>query len=244
MPALSTAQVAASDAVGPGATLLQIAGDFAAGPGQFYLLRAWDRYPLLSRPMAVFDRTPDGISFLVFARGEGTRRLSSLRPGAELTLFGPLGTPVARHGHKIALVGGGSGIAPLYLMAKEFRAAGPVHAFLGFREAPLLVSRFSEVAARVEVASEAGLGARQGLVTDVFRPDGYDACYACGPDGMLRAAWAACRRAEVPLQVLLEERMACGVGACRGCAVATPSGYRLVCKDGPAFAAPEVLGDG
>jgi dihydroorotate dehydrogenase electron transfer subunit len=244
MPSLSTAQVAASDAVGPGAFLLRIGGEFAAHPGQFYLLRAWDRFPLLPRPMAVFDRTPDGISFLVFVRGEGTRRLSALRPGDALTLFGPLGTPVAHQGRTIALVGGGSGIAPLYLMAKEFRGAGPVHAFLGFQEAPILASRFSEVASRVEVASEAGLGAHHGVVTDVFRPDGYDACYACGPEGMLRAVWAACRRAEVPLWVLLEERMACGIGACRGCAVATPNGYRLVCKDGPAFAAHEVLGDG
>ncbi|MCR4392320.1 MAG: dihydroorotate dehydrogenase electron transfer subunit [Candidatus Acetothermia bacterium] len=244
MPCLNTVPVVANEEVGPGAFLLRAEGDFPAAPGQFYLLRAWPRDPLLSRPMSVFDRESDHISFLIFVRGEGTRRLAGLRPGDPLTLFGPLGTPVRPRGGRMALVGGGSGIAPLYLAAKEFRTAGEVDAFLGFRDRPFLVSSFQGVASRVHVASEVGAGGKKGVVTEIFRPHGYDACYACGPNGMLNRVWQACRSAGVPLYVFLEERMACGVGACRGCAVRTVGGFRLVCRDGPAFPAEEVIWDG
>ncbi len=243
MPGLSTVPVAGNEEVGPGAFLLRAEGDFPAAPGQFYFLRAWQRDPLLSRPMSVFDREDGQISFLIFVRGRGTQSLAGLRPGDPLTLFGPLGTPLNRHAGRIALVGGGSGIAPLYLAAKEFRATGEVDLFLGFRHRPLLVPLFEGVASRVHVASEAGIGGRAGMVTEIFHPRGYDACYACGPDGMLKGVWEACRSAGVPLWVLLEERMACGVGACRGCAVHTVGGFRLACRDGPAFPAEEVFVD-
>lgn len=241
MPRLTTAPVVANDEVGPGAFLLRVAGNLPATLGQFYLLRAWDRDPLLSRPMAVFDREDDQVSFLVFVRGTGTRRLAQLRPGEPLTLFGPLGAAPAVHGGRVALVGGGSGIAPLYLAAKELGTTGTVDVFLGFRDRPFLVSKFGEVATRVNVASETGMGGAKGMVTEVFRPRGYNVCYACGPDGMLRRTWEVCRAAGVPLYVFLEERMACGVGACRGCAVRTTGGVRLVCRDGPVFPAGEVF---
>ncbi|HAZ27732.1 TPA: dihydroorotate dehydrogenase electron transfer subunit [Candidatus Acetothermia bacterium] len=245
MPSLSTVPVAANNQVGPVAFLLRAAGDFAASPGQFYLLRAWDRDPLLSRPMSVFDREDGQLTFLIFVRGPGTQRLAQLRPGDPLTLFGPLGKPLPRREGRIALVGGGSGIAPLRLAAKEFRAAGEVDVFLGFRDQPFLVSAFQEVASRVSVASElVAAGTANGLVTDIFDPHGYDACYACGPDGMLKAVGEACRSGGVPLWVLREERMACGVGACRGCAVRTVAGFRMACRDGPAFLAEEVIWNG
>ncbi len=244
MPSVVTSRVAGNDEVGPGAHLLRVRGEFPAAAGQFYLLRAWDRDPLLSRPMSVFDRTPEEITFLVFVRGAGTARLAGLRPGEALTLFGPLGKPLPPPEGRVALVGGGSGIAPLHFAAREFRAAGEVDAYLGFRGRPVLLSRFADVATRVVATSETGDGATRGRVSDLFRAAGYDACYACGPEGMLRAVAAACRAAGVPLWVILEERMACGVGACRGCAVPTPGGYRLVCTDGPAFPAAEVVAGG
>jgi len=244
MPSLRTAPVVANDEVGPGAFLLRVGGDFAASPGQFYLLRAWDRDPLLSRPMSVFDRDPEGISFLIFARGPGTQHLARLAPRDPVTLFGPLGNPVRPSGGRLALVGGGSGIAPLYFAAKEFRTSGEVDVFLGFRDRPFLVSAFQAVASEVRVASETGAGAVQGLVTDMFPPHGYGACYACGPYAMLARLREVCRAEAVPLYVFLEERMACGVGACRGCPVRTVNGVRLVCRDGPVFPAEEVIWDG
>lgn len=243
MPELKSAPVVGREEVGPGAYLLRVEGEFPAAAGQFYLLRAWERDPLLSRPMSVFDRDPEGISFLIFARGPGSRRLTELPLGARVTLFGPLGTPLRPQGGRVALVGGGSGIAPLHLLAKEFRTAGEVDLFLGFRDKPFLLPRFRAVGCRVEVASETGNGGIRGVVTDVFDPSPYDACYACGPAGMLERVWGMCRAAGVPLYVFLEERMACGVGACRGCPVPTRGGVRLVCRDGPAFPAAEVMGD-
>lgn len=226
--------------VAPDLFLLKVKGRFPAGPGRFYMLRAWDLDPPLSRPLSVLDRTDEEISFLYAVRGRGTELLSRLSPGDPLTLFGPLGNGWARAGERVALIGGGVGIAPLLYTARLF---GKVDVYLGFRGRPFLVDEFEAVAGRLYLSSESGEGARQGLITDLFRPDGYDACYACGPFPMLAAVSEACQRAGVPLFVSLEERMACGIGACLGCAVKTRQGFLRVCRDGPVFRAEEVIWD-
>jgi dihydroorotate dehydrogenase electron transfer subunit len=234
-------RVMQNDRVAPEMFHLAVAGSFPALPGQFYMLRAWGLDPLLSRPMSVFDRSDEAISFLYQVRGRGTTLLSQLTPGDKMTLFGPLGNGWGREGKRIALVGGGCGIAPLYYTAKVF---GDVDAYLGFRDRPFWVDAFEAVSSRVVVSSESGEGGVRGLITEAFRPDEYDACYACGPREMLNVLARKCRKAGVPLWVSLEERMACGIGACLGCAVRTSDGIRRVCKDGPVFRAKEVVWDG
>ena len=234
-------RVVQNDALTPEVFHLTIEGDFPARPGQFYMLRAWGFDPLLSRPMSVFDRTDGVISFFYQVRGRGTTRLSQLAPGDEITLLGPLGNGWERQGKRIALVGGGCGIAPLYYTAKVF---GNVDVYLGFRDRPLWVAPFKAVSARVVVSSETGEVGERGLITDAFQPDGYDACYACGPPAMLSVLARKCEQVGVPLWVSLEERMACGIGACLGCAVRATDGIRRVCKDGPVFRAEEVVWDG
>lgn len=236
--AVRRAKVLCNEEVAPGVFLLRTGGEFSARPGQFYMVRAWELDPPLSRPFSVFDLSRDGISFLYAVRGRGTRLLSQLSPGDELTLFGPLGNGWERAPGRVALVGGGLGIAPLYFTAKVF---GEVDLYLGFRGQPYLVEEFRQVAARLHVASESGEGGEKGLVTDIFSPEGYSACYACGPRPMLAALGKACRRAGVPLFVSLEERMACGLGACLGCTVLTKDGPKRVCRDGPVFRAEEVI---
>jgi len=238
--ALRRAEVLCNEEVAPGVFLLRAKGEFPARPGQFYMVRAWELDPPLSRPFSVFDLSRDGISFLYAVRGRGTRLLSGLSPGDGLTLFGPLGNGWMRMPGRVALVGGGLGIAPLYFTAKIF---GGVDLYLGFRGRPYLVEEFRRVAASIHTASESGEGGEKGLVTDIFSPEGYRACYACGPRGMLAALWERCRRAGVPLFVSLEERMACGLGACLGCTVLTEDGPKRVCRDGPVFQAQEVFGD-
>lgn len=233
-PVLKTQQVA------PGVFLLKAGGRFPAGPGQFYMLRSWDLDPLLSRPMSVFDRTDEGITFLYKVRGRGTDLLSRLSPGDELRLLGPLGNGWKQVGKRIALIGGGLGIAPLLYTAKVFNG---VEIYLGFQGSPFLLEEFERVTNRVYVSSESGEGGRRGLVTEIFSPGGYDACYACGPRAMLATLSRICHGAKVPLFVSLEERMACGVGACLGCTVRTRSGTKRVCRDGPVFPAQEVLWD-
>lgn len=227
--------------VAPGVFLLRVEGEFTAQPGQFFLLRAWGLHPLLGRPLSAFDLGPSSLSFVYAIRGEGTRLLSRLRPGDTVAVFGPLGRGWERFPGEVALVGGGLGLAPLLLTAKTF--GPPLSIFLGFRDAPFLVEAFRPFG-EVHVASEqpGGLpGAFPGRVSDLFQPQGYAAVYACGPRPMLWALYEKCRKAGVPLFVSLEERMACGIGACLGCTVQTKSGPARLCKEGPVFPAPEVL---
>ena len=228
-------------AVAPGVFLLRVGGEFTAQPGQFFLLRAWSVHPLLSRPMSVFDLSPGSLSFLYAVRGEGTRLLSRLKPGDSLQVFGPLGRGWSRAEGRVALVGGGLGLAPLFYTAKVF--GPPLAVFLGFKGAPFLVEEFRAFG-EVRVATErpgAYPGAFPGLVTDIFEPHGYAAVYACGPHPMLEVLHRKCRKAGVPLYVSLEERLACGIGACLGCTIFTRTGPARLCREGPVFPAHEVF---
>ena len=238
--AVRTAPVLINNEVAPGVFHLAVHGSFSAKPAQFYMLRAWELDPLLARPMSVFWRTEEEIAFLYQVRGRGTDRLSHLRPGDALSLFGPLGNGWERSAGRIVLIGGGCGIAPLLHTAKVF---GEVDLYLGFRDKPFLVEAFDQAATQLVVTSEKGDGARKGVATDGFDPVDYEACYACGPIDMLKELSRICHRAGVPLFVSLEERMACGIGACLGCAVKTTNGVRRVCRDGPVFRAEEVIWD-
>ncbi|MFN3346244.1 MAG: dihydroorotate dehydrogenase electron transfer subunit [Candidatus Bipolaricaulaceae bacterium] len=227
--------------IAPAVFILRVGGEFTAQPGQFFLLRSWEVHPLLSRPMSVFDLSPGSLSFLYAVRGEGTRLLSRLRPGDVLRVFGPLGRGWARAAGRVALVGGGLGLAPLFYTTKVF--GPPLSIFLGFKDLPFLVEEFRAFR-EVRVATErpGGYpGACSGLVTDVFEPHGHSAVYACGPVPMLRALHHKCQAAGVPLYVSLEERLACGIGACLGCTVFTRKGPARLCREGPVFPAQEVF---
>lgn len=239
-PTLRRGEVAANEEVAPGIFLLRVKGKFVASPGQFYMLRAWERDPPLSRPMSVFSLEEREISFLYEVRGRGTRLLSRLAAGDELTLLGPLGRGWERPPRPLALVGGGTGIAPLHFAAQIYGG----DAYLGFRGKPYLVERFADWCREVHVASETGEGGVKGVVTDIFRPGDYKACFACGPEAMLRELYRICKGNGLPLTVSLEERMACGVGACLGCTIVTAGGPKRVCADGPVFPAEELGWDG
>lgn len=228
-------------AVAPGVFRLRVGGEFTAQPGQFFLLRAWGLHPLLSRPMSVFDLSPGSLSFLYAVRGEGTRLLSRLRPGDSLQVLGPLGRGWARVEGTVALVGGGLGLAPLFYTAKVF--GPPLSVFLGFKDVPFLVEEFRAFG-EVRVATErpdGHPGAVPGRVTDIFEPHGYSAVYACGPNPMLQALHRKCQAVGIPLYVSLEERLACGIGACLGCTIFTRTGPARLCREGPVFPADEVF---
>ena len=238
--AVRCAPVLTNEEVAPGIFHLTVSGCFSAKPAQFFMLRAWGLDPPLARPMSVFERTEEQISFLYEVRRRGTVLLSRLKPRDEISLFGPLGNGWERSDGRIALIGGGCGIAPLLQTAKTFRE---VDLYLGFRDKPFLVETFEKLGSRVVITSESGRGGWMGVVTDGFNPVGYEVCYACGPRGMLKTLAQICNTAGVPLFVSLEERMACGIGACLGCAVKTTKGILRVCRDGPVFRAEEVIWD-
>lgn len=209
--------------------------------GQFYMLRAWNTYPVLSRPISVYDADEASVSFLYKVVGEGTKLLSGMNAGAEITLDGPHGNGFLdlNDKKKIALVGGGVGIAPLYLAAKTYKKANPdctVDIYLGFSGEPILQSEYEKVADSVTV----NVG---GFVTDDIDPCAYDAIVTCGPTIMMKVLYEKCKKlqAEAPLYVSMENRMACGIGACLVCTCKTTGGNRKVCKDGPVFLGSEVF---
>jgi dihydroorotate dehydrogenase electron transfer subunit len=201
------------------------------------MLRSWDAEPVLSRPLSVFDVTEGSISFLYKTAGRGTALFSRLRKDDSIAIQGPLGKGFPAVGGRIAMVGGGAGIAPLYLTALERRFTGcVVDLYLGFSGEAFLLEKYEASADKLAFTTG-------GLVTDAVDPSRYDWVFCCGPEAMLRALWEKCRAAAVEdrLFVSLESRMACGVGACYGCSRKTRSGNKKVCRDGPVFAAREIF---
>lgn len=223
--------------------LMTVEQENDARMGQFYMLRAWDTYPVLSRPISVFDADGQTVSFLYKVIGKGTKMLSELEAGEEIMLDGPHGNgfPELVGKKKIALVGGGVGIAPLFLAAKTYKAADPkvqVDIYLGFSGEPILIDEYREVADNVTV----NVG---GFVTDDIDPCAYDAICTCGPGIMMKVLYEKCQKvgATAPLYVSMENRMACGIGACLVCTCKTSGGNKKVCKDGPVFLGSEVFGN-
>ncbi|MGB9886223.1 MAG: dihydroorotate dehydrogenase electron transfer subunit [Moorellales bacterium] len=225
-----------------------------AQPGQFVHLRVSETYdPLLRRPFSLHevDRAAGRIAVLYRVRGRGTSGLANRQPGEYLDLLGPLGRgfPTPQAGTSALLVGGGTGVAPLYFLATELKRWGVgAHLLLGAATADELwrLSAFEGLGLPLEVATEDGSLGMRGRVTDLL-PDRLGSSptqvFAAGPWPMLRrvADWAA--EAGIPAFVSLEQVMACGTGLCLGCAVPVVGGYVRACSEGPVFAAEEVLWD-
>lgn len=221
--------------------LMKVQEKNTAEMGQFYMLRAWDTYPVLSRPISVYDADEETVSFLYKVVGKGTKQLSELKEGEKITLDGTHGNgfPKLEEKKKIALVGGGVGIAPLYLAAKTYKKVNPdctIDIYLGFSGKPILDKEYQAVADAVTV----NVG---GFVTDDIDPCAYDAIVTCGPTIMMKVLYEKCKqsKASAPLYVSMENRMACGIGACLVCTCKTNGGNRKVCKDGPVFLGSEVF---
>ena len=226
--------------------------------GQFYMLAAeegWGREtgrPYLPRAFSVASAEPtdDGIrlGFLADPVGPGTRRLCDLQPGQQVWVNGPLGRPFSEPREVLSgasgaiLVGGGIGVAPLALWREELADRNvPVRTLLGFRDQSHsggLDDLFA--CCEVRLASDDGHIGHRGFVTDllgvVLEGDAARSAvvYSCGPPPMLEAVRAMCADRGVTCQLALEAPMACGFGACFGCAVPlAEGGYMRLCVDGP-----------
>lgn len=216
-----------------------------ARPGQFVHIRLSEQAdPLLRRPMSIYRIHRDGIELLIRPMGRGSRMLAAREEGEELDCMGPLGNgftvhPTTRH---LLMVGGGCGVAPLVALSEVVVPRGlSVVLLFGARTADAVYPS-GQLPAEVEyaVATEDGSAGRQGFVTDLMLDylGWADAVYACGPHPMFLSMLDVIRRENVrkPVQVSLEESMACAVGACFGCVVETRSGeMKTVCEDGPVF---------
>jgi dihydroorotate dehydrogenase electron transfer subunit len=225
----------------------------AAKPGQFVMLRVAEGVdPLLRRPFSVCS-TRDGTVVLLLYRvvGKGTRLMADIRTGRSISVVGPLGKGFAprRAGEECLLVAGGMGIAPLVLLARSMGKAGVI-LLMGYGTAAEMVSpvRLGIEDFAVGVATEDGSAGNHGLVTvlleDAVAEKGKKIVYACGPPAMLKKIASLCIEKGVQCQVSLETVMACGMGACLGCAVpAAPGSGRSsfhVCQDGPVFSASSI----
>ena len=243
----STIQQHESIAEGIYSLILSVPAGFDPRPGQFVMVQTGDRSRLLPRPISICEtRTRQKIlRFVIRVAGAGTASFSSSENNDRIRLTGPLGNGFdtgAGFSHHL-LVGGGVGVPPLLSLAKDLKKQkkGRVTAVLGFRDMPFLTEDFEKYCDDIYIASDDGSHGFHGNTVDLLRkktqPDGARMIYACGPKPMLKALadWAG----DTPLQVSMEERMACGYGACVGCAVPIKAGndiqYKRACKDGPVF---------
>ncbi len=210
-----------------------------AAPGQFAQILVPGH--TLRRPISICSIGRETLRFVFQVRGEGTEKLSRYRPGDDIDILAPLGKgfPIDPNKRTI-LVGGGIGVPPLLGVAEAL--GGNAVAVLGFRSRGLVILEedFKNTGAKVLIATDDGSYGYHGLVTDLAAGEDFQVLMACGPGPMLRGAGALAGERGVPGYLSLEQRMACGVGACLGCAVALTDGegreyFGHVCKDGPVF---------
>ena len=218
-------------------------GDTTAitAPGQFINIALDGFY--LRRPISVCDFDSDTVTIIYKTVGRGTRYMSTLGSGARLDVLSGLGNgfDVAAGGDKPLLIGGGVGVPPMFRLAKELCAAGrQVSVILGFNTAAdvFCADEFRALGAQVHITTADGSVGTKGFVTDAMRGMEYTYTYACGPEPMLRAVYAA---AQTSGQYSFEERMGCGFGACMGCSCKTKYGNKRICKDGPVLVKEEII---
>lgn len=214
-------------------------------PGQFVEVRV-DATPsvLLRRPISIhyFDKDSNELGLLVQLVGDGTRWMATLKAGDLLNVVLPLGNGFTLPADKAVrplLVGGGVGVAPLLYLGMKLREMGITPTFLlGSRtENELMQLAEFEKVGRVFITTENGAVGEQGYVTQhsVLSREQFGQVYTCGPKPMMVAVARWAKRAGVPCEVSLENKMACGVGACLCCVEDTKEGNVCVCKEGPVF---------
>lgn len=215
-----------------------------AGAGQFFMLKSWDKELTLMRPISIFKSEPDVLHFMYRLVGQGTGKMAQLKQGDPIRLLGPCGNgyPCEMLQGKVAVLGGGVGIPPLCETAKVLSNKGVnVDAYLGFRDVLFAVKDFDPYCANIFVSTENGEEGYKGFITDLLKPENYDAVITCGPEVMMRKVAAMCAAVNTTCYCSLEHRMACGIGACLGCSIRTKLGMKRVCKDGPVFLSTDLL---
>jgi len=222
----------------------------AALPGQFVMLRVSENMdPLLARPFGISSvLSRSSIEILYRVAGRGTALLTGIEAGHVLSLLGPLGKgfPLPDKSTTPVLVAGGSGFPPLHFLAQRMGCRS--HLFIGSRDKeclppPGILKNFRETCAKVHIATEDGSAGTKGMTTDILNAflqkmetKTRIALYACGPHAMLAAVSRIAAEHAIPCFVSMEERMACGLGACMGCSIPMKAGgYKRACKEGPVF---------
>lgn len=239
-------------------------------PGQFVNLRVSEIEPLLRRPFSIYRIDQDTIVLIYEIKGPATVIMEQIKRGAFLDVIGPLGNGFTLKGKSGVfmplLIAGGMGVAPLVFLAEKLTQAGNDKCRRPCREKPeqgicsptvllgaknrkqlLCGKEFKRLGFDVKISTDDGSLGFKGKVTDLLKrllsASEYrrSAIYACGPRPMLKEITRISKKHNIPAQVSLEEHMACGFGACLGCAVKTIDGYQRVCKEGPVFKADKLI---
>ncbi len=219
----------------------------AAVPGQFINVYINDGSKLLPRPISICEIVDDKVRIVFRAVGGGTKELATYKAGEVIRVMGPLGNGYPLEQDKsYMLIGGGIGIPPLLELSKRLK--GDINIVLGYRDEIFLADEFNKYG-KVYIASEDGNTGVKGNVIDAINEYGIsaDIIYSCGPTPMLRGLKAYGAEHNIKTYLSLEERMACGIGACLGCVTKSTDvdshshvNNKRVCKDGPVFEASEV----
>lgn len=227
-----------------------------AGAGQFVSLFCGDRSRLLPRPISLCgidaEKGTIRLVYRVTGKQTGTAQIAERKAGDTIEVMGPLGNgfPLEMaEGKKVFLIGGGIGIPPMLETARVLADKAQVESVLGWRDAETFLRAEFEPYGTVIAATEDGSVGTRGNVLDAIRENGLsaDLIFACGPRPMLRALKEYAEKNSIPCYLSMEERMACGIGACLACVCETTDvdshshvKNRRVCKDGPVFEAGEV----
>ena len=223
--------------------LMRLEGDTSeiTAAGQFVNIQLDGLY--LRRPISVFDCEEGLLSIIYKVVGKGTEKMTTLPVGTELDILTGLGNgyDLSMAGDSPLLIGGGVGVPPLYMLAKELCAAGKsVRVILGFNTASEVFyeEEFRALGATVTVTTVDGSHGTKGFVTAALDEAPYTYFYTCGPEPMLRAVHGASATSG---QFSFEERMGCGFGACMGCSCKTVTGNKRICREGPVLVKEDIL---
>lgn len=223
-----------------------------AKAGQFISLYCQDGSRLLPRPISIceIDKNQGILRFLFRVVGKGTEEFSKLNSGDHIRVMGPLGNGFTLEGEKAILIGGGIGIPPMLQLAKELKEKGcQVQAVLGYRDKDMFLKEEFQNYGDVYISTEDGSVGTKGNVIDAILANQLEAdiIFACGPTPMLKGVKGYGEERGIKTQISLEEKMACGIGACLACVCQskekdhhTHVNNKRICKDGPVFYAEEI----
>ena len=245
-----TAVVYSQEELAPGIFSMWIVTDIAdeARPGQFISVYSQDGSRLLPRPISICEADPDEGRLRIVYRisGKGTDEFSKYVSGDPIDIMGPLGNGFPQEGENVFLIGGGIGVPPMLQTAKDLGTDTII--CCGYRDELFLNEEFA-AAGDLHIATEDGSAGVKGNVMDAVREDHLEAdvIFACGPAPMLRAIKAYGLEKGIPCWISMEEKMACGVGACLACVCQSTEvdGHshvhnKRICKDGPVFLSTEI----
>jgi len=211
-------------------------------PGQFFMVKSLEGSYLLPRPISIYDYDGKILKLLYKVVGKGTKIFSKLKTEEKVQVLGPLGNgfPLEDIQGRIAIVGGGIGIAPLNYLVKNLKGLY-IDTYLGFKEEIYSLDSFEKFSENLLIATESGSYGEKGFVTDFVNWENYDTIITCGPEIMMNKIIKTGNEKSIKVYASLERRMACGIGACLGCSVKTKEGIKRACKEGPVFSGEELV---